>query len=146
MTGLPVTDEAIQVVAAVVERDGRYLLCQRHGGPHLPFLWEFPGGKVEADETAPVALVREIQEELGVTCDVGAEIADITHRYPEKTVRIRFFRATLEGEPQAIIHRALSWIAPADFHRHEAPPPNAKVLALLAGRDVQWRAGELETH
>jgi hypothetical protein len=63
----------------------------------------------------------------------------VTHRYPEKTVSIRFFLATLEGEPQAIVHNTLEWIHPSQFNRYEAPPPNAVILERI-------RAGELDTH
>lgn len=123
----------------MIERDGRYLLCQRHPGPHLPLQWEFPGGKVEPGESPEAALEREIREELGAPCEVGARVADVTHHYPEKTVRIQFFSARLSGEPRPLIHRALSWAAPPDFDRFSAPPPNAVVLGRI-------RSGELETH
>lgn len=132
-------DAVIAVVAAIIEYQGRYLLCQRHDGPHLPLKWEFPGGKVEQGETPEAALRREIIEELGTKCRVGRQVAEVTHSYPGKTVSIRFFLAALAGNPRAIVHRALEWIHPSDFHRYEAPPPNAMILNRI-------RAGELETH
>ncbi len=131
------SDSVIAVVAAVVEDAGRYLLCQRHEGPHLPLKWEFPGGKIEPGETPEAALRREIIEELATACRVGPQVAEVTHRYPEKTVWIRFFLATLEDEPQVIVHRALAWIHPSEFERYEAPPPNALILDRI-------RAGELD--
>lgn len=132
-------DAVVEVVAAVIEDAGRFLLCQRHAGPHLPLKWEFPGGKVEPGETPEAALQREIVEELGTACCVGQQVAEVTHSYPEKTVHIRFFLATLEGDPRPIVHRALQWIRPIDFDRYAAPPPNALVLDRI-------RAGELVTH
>jgi len=134
-----VTEAVIAVVAAVIEDAGRFLLCQRHEGPHLALKWEFPGGKVEPGETPERALHREIHEELGTECHVGKPLGEVTHQYPDKTVHIRFFHASLDGEPEAIVHRALKWIHPDDFDRYETPPPNAVILSRI-------RAGELETH
>ena len=130
-------DAVIAVVAAIIENDGRYLLCQRHHGPHIPLKWEFPGGKVEPGETPEAGLHREIVEELGTACRVGQLVAEVTHSYPEKTVWIRFYLASLEDAPRAIVHRALEWVHPSDFDRYEAPPPNAVILDRI-------RAGELE--
>jgi 8-oxo-dGTP diphosphatase len=129
----------IAVVAAVVQEEGRYLLCQRHDGPHLPLKWEFPGGKIEAGETSAEALCREIAEELGTSCDVGRELAELTHSYPEKTVSIRFFAARLEGVPQPVVHRALEWIHPDRFHLYAAPPPNAIILTRIQSGEFAAR-------
>ena len=129
-------DAVIAVVAAVIEDQGRFLLCQRHDGPHLPLTWEFPGGKVEVGETPEDALRREISEELGTACSVGRQIAEVTHSYPEKTVCISFFLAALEGTPRAIVHRALEWIHPSEFDRFEAPPPNAMILDRIRAGEV----------
>ncbi|NKB90002.1 MAG: NUDIX domain-containing protein [Acidobacteria bacterium] len=133
------TDAPIQVVAAVVERSGTYLLCQREEGPHLSLKWEFPGGKIESGETPEAALEREIAEELGVACRVGLRVADVTHAYPEKTVRIQFFRTRIEGDPIPHVHRRLAWVAPENLDAFPAPPPNAVVLDRIL-------AGELDTH
>ena len=131
-------DAVIEVVAAVIEEEGRFLLCQRHDGPHLALKWEFPGGKIEAGETPEVALHREIAEELGANCSIGRQVAEVTHHYPEKSVRIRFFLALLEDRPRPIIHRALEWIQPRDFDRYEAPPPNSAVLQRIRSGDLRW--------
>ena len=128
----------IEVVAAVVQEAGQFLLCQRHDGPHLALKWEFPGGKIETNETPEAALRREISEELGVDCSVGRQIAEVTHHYPEKSVRIRFFLASLEGRPQPIVHRALEWIRPRDFCDFESPPPNSIVLDRIRSGDIRW--------
>ena len=78
----------IEVVAAVIERGGRILIARRHVGSHLGGLWEFPGGKRQAGETAEAALVREIREELDAAVSVGELLDDVEWRYPEKTVRL----------------------------------------------------------
>jgi 8-oxo-dGTP diphosphatase len=128
---------AIPVVAAVVVRDGHVLLCQRHDGEHLPLLWEFPGGKIDPGETPREALARELDEELGVRSEVGDQVAEILHRYPEKTVWLRFFRASIVGEPRPIVHRAIEWVALERASEYPAPPPNARVIERLVRGELQ---------
>lgn len=125
--------EFIEVVAAVVARAGSVLLCQRHDTPHLPLLWEFPGGKVDDGETPQAALERELREELGVDSVVARQIADIRHRYSEKRVRIRFYVAHIDGEPRAIVHRELRWVPVDELRDYEVPPANAPVVRMLIG-------------
>lgn len=127
----PPQGKAIPVVAAVIVRDRRLLLCQRPDGPHLPLLWEFPGGKIDAGETPGAALVRELREELGVRAHVGALVHEVAHTYPEKRVWIRFFVTRIDGEPTPIVHRDLRWVALRQLHRYAAPPPNAQVIERI---------------
>jgi 8-oxo-dGTP diphosphatase len=126
-----VSKALIEVVAAVVLRNGSVLLCQRQDGPHLPLLWEFPGGKVDPGETPREALARELREELDVGATIGALIAEVEHHYPEKSVRIRFFHATISGEPRAVIHRELRWIERAALSDYEVPPANRTVVEMV---------------
>jgi len=70
---------------------------------------------------------------------VGPQVAEVTYSYPEKTVHIRFFLASIENEPEANVHRALEWIHPSHFDRYAAPPPNTMILDRI-------RAGQLERH
>jgi len=133
------TSDPIAVVAAVVVREGKLLLCQRPDGDHLPLLWEFPGGKIDAGETPEEALARELDEELGVVATVGPQVAEVLHTYPEKRVWIRFYRATIEGEPSPLIHERVEWVALGSIGDYPAPPPNAEVI----GRIVR---GELPLH
>lgn len=121
----------IPVVAAVVVRDGRLLLCQRQDGPHLPLLWEFPGGKVDPGEGPVEALGRELAEELGVEAEVGSFLDEVHHRYPEKSVWIRFYSATLHGRPRPRVHRRIRWIAEEELDGYDVPPANAAVLRRL---------------
>lgn len=125
----------IPVVAAVIRRRGRVLLCQRPEGPHLPLKWEFPGGKVDPGESPADALRRELREELGVDAKVGDEIERVRHAYPEKTVELHFFAVQIHDEPVARIHRRIRWVSLAELERYEVPPPNAVLLERLrAGR------------
>ena len=93
--------ERIVVTAAVVERDGAFLLTRRLDGTHLAGRWEFPGGKLHAGETLEECLVREIREELDADVEVGPEILATVHDYPERSIELRFFRCALEVGPEA---------------------------------------------
>lgn len=127
-------EKAIEVVAAVIERGGRVLIARRHVGSHLGGLWEFPGGKRQDGETAEAALVREIREELDAAVSVGELLDDVEWRYPEKTVRLRFFRCALEGEPRAAEDQEIAWVAPADLGGYEFPPADEGLVARLRRR------------
>ena len=92
--------KVVEVVAAVIEREGRILIARRPAALHLGGLWEFPGGKRQPGETPEAALVREIREELDAAVTVGELLDDVEWTYPEKTVRLLFFRCALAGEPR----------------------------------------------
>src|SRR5277367_6922560 len=105
-----VNRKCIGVSAALIFRDGKLLITQRHADAHLGGLWEFPGGKLEAGETFEQCLVREIREELGVEISVGDLFEEISHTYPEKSVHLKFFLCRLlSGEPQALDCAAVKW-------------------------------------
>ena len=101
----------IVVVAAVVERDGGFLLTLRPRGTHLEGHWEFPGGKCEPGETHQAALAREMREELDVDIRVGALVHAVTHAYPERTVELHFYACELAGEPTPMIGQQMRWVA-----------------------------------
>jgi mutator protein MutT len=122
------------VVAAVIEREGRILIARRHGGSHLGGLWEFPGGKRQPGETPEAALVREIREELDAAVTVGELLDDVEWAYPEKTVRLLFFRCALDDEPRAAEGQEIAWVAPADLDRYEFPPADGGLVARLRRR------------
>ena len=125
----------IDVVAAVIERDGRILITRRRAGTHLAGLWEFPGGKRQPGEDAADALVREIREELGARLTVGEVIDTVEWQYPEKRVRLVFFRGTIAGEPRPLEGQEMAWVVPADLSHYEFPPADASLLErLTAGR------------
>lgn len=130
----PARDPVILVVAAVVERDGRFLVTQRHGRQHLSGLWEFPGGKIEPGESAEAGLQRELVEELGVASTVGAEILATTHAYPERTVRLHFHWCEIHGEPRALLGQQMRWVAREDLDSSEFPAADAELIAILRDR------------
>jgi 8-oxo-dGTP diphosphatase len=125
----------VEVVAAIVRRNGKLLITRRLDHVHLAGLWEFPGGKVEARESLEGALLREIREELGIDIAVGAEIFTVEHDYPTKSVRLHFFNCTLlQGEPQALDVSDLRWVTPAQLADYEFPPADSALIQkLIAG-------------
>jgi 8-oxo-dGTP diphosphatase len=128
----------IEVSAALIFRDGKLLITQRHAKSHLGGLWEFPGGKREPGETFEECLVREIREELGVEICVGALFADLHHDYPEKSVRLKFFTCKLlSGEPRPLDCAAVKWVAKMALGDFEFPAADAQLLEKLA-RLVKW--------
>ncbi|WP_436700265.1 (deoxy)nucleoside triphosphate pyrophosphohydrolase [Nocardioides sp. BYT-33-1] len=100
----------IEVVGAVIVRDGLVLCAQRRPGGETGGLWEFPGGKIEPGESAREALEREIREELHCEVAVGAELATTTHRYGFGTVTLTTFHCELiSGTPVLTEHAAVTW-------------------------------------
>ena len=123
--------EAIAVVAAVIEREGRILITRRPKGTHLAGLWEFPGGKPEPGETERGALIREVREELGVAFSPGERLAEVEWQYPDKRVRITFFRGAITGQPRSLEGQEIAWVTPAELDRYEFPPADAVLLERL---------------
>jgi len=126
--------EAVEVVAAVIERDGRYLITRRLEGTHLAGLWEFPGGKILPGEKPEDALRRELKEELGVEAAVGEPIETVDWTYPEKSVRLLFFRCAFAGEPTPLEGQEMRWVATADLPSYRFPEADATLIAGLSRR------------
>lgn len=130
----------IDVSAGLIFRDGNLLITQRHANDHLGGLWEFPGGKREPGESFEQCLVRELEEELGIRVEVGAELEDLTHAYPEKRVRLKFFKCRLlSGEPRPLGCSQLRWVAPAELERFDFPEADARLLLRLASDAGLWQ-------
>lgn len=109
------------VVAGVLERDGRLLICQRRNGDRHALKWEFPGGKVEDGETPAEALKRELCEELGIRAAEGHEIVRYEYRYPRgKPLLLLFHRVTgFEGEPVNGVFEKIVWELPERLHTYD---------------------------
>ncbi len=120
--------DAVQVVAAVIERHGKILITRRPQSAHLAGLWEFPGGKPERGESLEAALRREIREELDAEIAVGERIETIEWQYPDKRVRLVFFRCGIHGEPRPLEGQEMAWVTPADLARYEFPPADASLI------------------
>ena len=125
--------DAIDVVAALIRDDGgRYLITRRRKGTHLEGLWEFPGGKREADETLEQSLRRELTEELGAVFTVDERVETIRWAYPEKTVVLHFFRCRVaSGTIAPREGQLMEWVAPSEFRRFDFPPADAALLRRL---------------
>ena len=127
----------ILVTAAVMIENGRVLVSQRKPGQHLAGAWEFPGGKVDADEDPRAALARELREELGIDATIG-EIVEVTyHRYPEKAVLLLFFEAVrtpTSAEPTAVDVAAIRWAGAEELDDSEFPPADVPVLSEVRRR------------
>jgi len=125
----------IIVTAAVVERDGHYLVTRRLKGTHLAGAWEFPGGKCETGESLHDCMRRELYEELGVRCAVGDEIFTVSHDYEERRVELHFFACTLLDDPVAQLGQEMQWVPRARLRTLDFPPADADLIEKLAVGD-----------
>jgi 8-oxo-dGTP diphosphatase len=108
--------ECFNVACALIERDGRVLVAQRAEGRSMAGCWELPGGKIDPDESVEAAIVREITEELGCTVRPLERLRSRTHAYPASTVTLIPVRCEIvSGEPAALEHAQIRWVAPADL-------------------------------
>jgi 8-oxo-dGTP diphosphatase len=121
----------IEVVAAVIERDGAYLVTRRQAGVHLAGMWEFPGGKVDDGETQVDALRREIREELDAEVDVYDLVFATRHAYPEIVVALYFYRCALQGTPQPLLGQEMQWVPRAQLKTLGFPPADAELITIL---------------
>ena len=121
----------IVVLAAVIERGGRFLVTRRPANTHLAGYWEFPGGKCEPGETLEACLIREIREELNSTAVIGDELFKTTHDYADRRVELHFFRCDLRGEPDLQVGQELRWVTARELGALEFPPADAELIALL---------------
>ena len=121
-----------EVVAALIWQDEKFMICQRPANKARGLLWEFVGGKVEQGETKEQALIRECREELAITLSVGEVFMDVTHEYPDITVHLTLFNATiLEGEPQMLEHKDIQWITPSEIPNYDFCPADREILHKL---------------
>ena len=121
-----------EVVAALIWDKNRFLACQRPVHKARGLLWEFVGGKVEPGETKEQALIRECQEELAVTVAVQDVFMEVDHVYPDLTVHLTLFNASIaEGIPQKIEHNDLRWITVEEIDQYEFCPADEEILRRL---------------
>ncbi len=121
-----------EVVAALIWRENRFLICQRPKNKARALLWEFVGGKVEAGETKEEALARECREELDLAVSVGRVFAEVTHEYPDLTVHLTLFFCTIAaGEPKLLEHCDMKWILPAEIPNFAFCPADETILEKL---------------
>ena len=121
----------IVVTAAIIERDGRFLMARRLKGTHLEGLWEFPGGKIEPGESLEACLVRELAEELGVAGRVLGPRWSTTHDYPTKRVELHFYDCEIDGDPLPLLGQELRWVTASELASLPLPDADAGLVALL---------------
>ena len=121
-----------EVVAGLIWRGDKFLICQRPAHKARGLLWEFVGGKVEEGESKEDALKRECREELNIEVEAGDIFAEVTHEYPDITVHLTLFNTNiLNGEPCLLEHNALMWITPSEIPEYEFCPADTVILDLL---------------
>lgn len=119
------------VVAAVIQRDDKFLLTLRPAGTHLEGRWEFPGGKCLPAESHVEALRRELHEELDILGHVGACLHSLTHSYSDHTVRLYFYECDFDGEPKPMLGQQIAWVARAQLGGLAFPEADAQLIAML---------------
>ena len=121
-----------EVVAALIWRGEKFMICQRPAHKARGLLWEFVGGKVEVGETREEALIRECREEIGLQLSVGEVFMDVTHEYHDLTVHLTLFHATIaQGEPQKLEHNDIQWITPQEISNYDFCPADVEILAKI---------------
>ncbi|MBE7042675.1 MAG: (deoxy)nucleoside triphosphate pyrophosphohydrolase [Ruminococcaceae bacterium] len=122
----------VEVVAALIWKEDRFLICQRPFNKKRAMLWEFVGGKVETGETKEQALVRECKEELNITLSVGDVFMDVIHKYPDITIHLTLFHATIQkGVPEKVEHNAIEWIKVSEIENYTFCPADTEILDKL---------------
>lgn len=122
----------VEVVAALIWNDNRFMICQRPANKGNALLWEFVGGKVEAGETKREALIRECREELAITVSVGESFFEVTHQYPDIKIHLTLFNATIaEGTPKVLEHNDIKWITPEEICDYAFCPADKEILERI---------------
>lgn len=121
-----------EVSAALIRQGRKFMICQRPKNKSRALLWEFAGGKAENGETGEQALVRECQEELGITVEVGNVFAEKTHIYPDITIRLTVYNAVIKkGTPILKEHNDLKWITPEEIDNYDFCPADTDILIKI---------------
>ena len=123
-----------EVVAALIWQNNKFMICQRPASKARGLLWEFVGGKVEQGETKEQALIRECQEELAITIAVGKVLMEVVHEYPDITVCLTLFNASIEdGQPKLLEHNDIRWISPDEISQYDFCPADTEIINRIQG-------------
>ncbi len=127
-----IRDRILDIPIAVIVRDGMVLISKRRVGDSFGGFWEFPGGKLEVGETLEQGLIREIQEELGISISVSGKRMMVEHPYPNRTIRLHCFNCrVIQGEPRAIECADWKWIYPGELGGYSFPPASLSLVESL---------------
>ncbi len=122
----------VEVVAALIWRNDKFMICRRPAHKARGLLWEFVGGKVEKGETKEEALIRECREELDVALSVGEVFCDVVHEYPDIVVHLTVFNAVIsEGEPKKLEHDDIKWINSSEIPFYDFCPADVEILEKI---------------
>lgn len=123
----------IRVVSAEIQRDAKWLICQRSARAVLPLLWEFPGGRVRPGESDADALERAVQSRVGVRPRVGGRLLEVAHDYPDYRVVLAVYRCTIDAgdEPWAENVAALAWVGADELADYPFPGADQHTVGLL---------------
>lgn len=126
------------VVAALLLQENRLLICQRSPEGEFPNQWEFPGGKIEPGEEPQAALRRELQEELGITAEIGEEVWHVEHQYPgRKPIRLLFFAVTgYSGAVENRVFQQVRWVSPLELAQYDFLEADRPLIEKLASGEI----------
>ncbi|MGN0812273.1 MAG: (deoxy)nucleoside triphosphate pyrophosphohydrolase [Candidatus Coproplasma sp.] len=125
----------LEVVAALIWEEDRFLICRRPAHKARGLLWEFVGGKVESGESKAQAVVRECREELDISVQPGSIFCEVEHEYEDVTVHLTLFNCTIVGgEPTLLEHNDMRWITVEEIPSFDFCPADTEILALLCGK------------
>jgi len=128
----------IKVTAAILAREGKILIAQRKPGEYLAARWEFPGGKLEAGESATDCLVRELREELGIEAEIGELVSVAKHDYPHILIELMVYKARhLSGRARAIDHAAIKWLEPGELAGYEFLEADKPIVQRLISGELK---------
>ena len=132
------TEKMKQVVAALIVRENKILICQRTRHQTMPLKWEFPGGKIEPGEKPEAALGRELDEELGIQAAIGRKVAEVRHNYDNgSTVELHFFLVEdFSGEIQNRIFKEVRWVAREEMPRYDFLEADVALVKDIAAGKV----------
>lgn len=126
----------VQVAAALIWNEGKFMICQRPAHKSNALLWEFVGGKAEKGESIEDALKRECMEELGVKVKVNDIFYEVDHTYPDITIHLTLFNAEItEGEPKMLEHADIKWISPKETDNYEFCAADKDIIAKIKSLD-----------
>ncbi len=122
----------MDVTAAIIKKDGRYLICQRAADDECPLLWEFPGGKTEQGETPEQCIKREIMEELAVDIEVKSVFANTNYSFNGRTVRFTFFNCDItKGDIRLNVHNDMRWVLPMEMKEFSFMPADVDIVEMI---------------
>lgn len=123
-----------EVAAAIIRNNGKILICQRGEGGNCAFLWEFPGGKIEAGESLENCLVRECKEELEINILIKNIFSKTTYQYPDREIAFTFFEAEIfDSEIKLNVHKDYNWVVPSELKNYNFCPADVEVIKRLVG-------------